>query len=137
MRSRGGRQAKEPLGGADLAADGGGAADCEFCGIVAGRLPARVRYSDDDLVVFDNQLTWAPVMLLIVPKRHMTQAEMWSSGDLLARIGSLAVRLGEEHCPNGFRVLSNFGMEALQTQLHGHVHVIGGTPLGFYARVRG
>ena len=121
---------------AELAADEGAAADCDFCGIAAGRLPGRVRYSDDEIVVFDNRLTWAPVMLLLVPRRHMTQAELWSSGGLMARIGALAVRLGEEHCPTGFRVLSNFGREAMQTQAHGHVHVIGGRPLGFYARVQ-
>ena len=103
---------------------------------MAGRLPARIRYSDEELVVFENQLTWAPVMLLVVPRRHMTQVELWSSGETLARIGSVAVRLGEEHCPRGFRILSNFGGEALQTQRHGHVHVVGGSPLGFYTRVR-
>ena len=39
----------------------------------------------------------------------------------------------KEHCPNGFRLLSNFGYEAMQSQEHAHVHVIGGTFLGEYA----
>ena len=86
------------------------------------------------MVVFDNQLTWAPVMLLLTPRSHMTQTELWSSGSLLARLGALAVRMGEEHCPNGFRVISNFGDDALQTQPHGHLHVVGGAPLGLYVR---
>ena len=105
---------------------------CTFCEIVAGRLPARVRYEDDAVVVFNNQLDWVPVMLLLVPREHLTQAEMWSCGPLLSRMGALAMRLGDEHCPNGFRVLSNFGHEALQTQPHGHLHVIGGDRLGLY-----
>jgi diadenosine tetraphosphate (Ap4A) HIT family hydrolase len=41
--------------------------------------------------------------------------------------------MGERFCRNGFRVLSNFGTDAMQSQPHGHVHVIGGTYLGEYA----
>ena len=110
---------------------------CTFCGIVSGRLPSRIRYQDDDILVFYNQLDWVPLMLLVVPKRHVSQQELWASGDLLAAMGKLAVRLGEESCPNGFRVLSNFGSDGLQTQPHGHLHVIGGAPLGLYLRQRG
>ena len=105
---------------------------CTFCDIVSGRIPANIRHEDDDVVVFDNALEWVPVMLLLVPRRHMSQTELWSDGTLLAKIGALAVRLGHEHCPNGFRILSNFGHDALQTQLHGHLHVVGGSPLGLY-----
>ena len=60
-----------------------------------------------------------------------------ASGDLLAAMGEIAVRLGEESCPGGFRVLSNFGSDGLQTQPHGHLHVVGGAPLGLYIRPRG
>ena len=110
---------------------------CTFCEIVAGRLPSRVRYEEDDFVVFDNHLDWVPVMLLLVPKEHMTQVELWTDGPVLSRLGALAVRMGQEHCPNGFRVLSNFGHDSLQTQPHGHLHVVGGTRLGLYVRRQG
>jgi histidine triad (HIT) family protein len=103
---------------------------CVFCEIVAGREPAEVLYEDDDVMVFRNRLRWVPVMLLSVPKKHMTQAELWQD---LGRVGAIAVKMGQEHCPRGFRLLSNFGYEAMQSQEHGHVHVIGGTFLGEYA----
>jgi histidine triad (HIT) family protein len=109
-------------------------APCTFCEIVAGRLPSQIHYSDDEIVVFDNQLRWLPVMMLIVPRQHLTQSELWSSGSLMSRMGDMAVRLGDQHCPAGFRVLSNFGPDALQTQPHGHLHVIGGADLGLYIR---
>ena len=108
----------------------GESANCVFCDIIAGKEPANIRYLDDDLIVFDNALKWVPVMLLVVPKRHMTQKEMWRSMD---RVGEVAVSMGEEHCPNGFRILSNFGHEGMQSQTHAHVHVIGGAQLGRYA----
>ena len=50
---------------------------CVFCEIVAGREPAEVLYEDDDLVVFRNLLSWVPVTLLVVPRRHIDQAELW------------------------------------------------------------
>jgi histidine triad (HIT) family protein len=104
---------------------------CEFCRIVSGELPKKVRHNDDDLVVFHNALTWVPVMYLIIPKVHMTQAEFWRS-PLFAKASALGVDLGESDCPDGFRLLANFGEHAAQTQLHGHLHVLGGGELGLY-----
>jgi histidine triad (HIT) family protein len=103
-----------------------------FCEIVAGRAPARVRYLDEDIIAIVNRLTWVPLMLLVIPKQHMSQMQMWRSG-LMERLGNVAVNLGAMNCPNGFRILSNFGYDGLQSQSHGHLHVIGGTPLGEYA----
>ncbi len=102
---------------------------CTFCEIAAHREPAELVYEDGEVVVFRNRLRWVPVMLLAVPKAHRTQAELWED---MGRVGEVAVRMGQEHCPGGFRLLSNFGYEAMQSQEHGHVHVLGGTFLGEY-----
>jgi len=90
-----------------------------------------VLYEDDDVIVFRNLLRWVPVMLLAIPKEHMTQAELWET--MLHKVGPVAVRIGARECPSGFRLLSNFGFDAMQSQEHGHVHIIGGTFLGHYA----
>ena len=104
---------------------------CDFCAIVAGRMERTIRYEDDDFVVFRNALTWVPTMLLIVPRTHMTQQEFWRS-PLFPRASALAVDIANEDAPGGFRLVSNFGEEAAQTQLHGHLHVLGGGELGLY-----
>jgi histidine triad (HIT) family protein len=104
---------------------------CDFCGIVAGRMERTIRYENDDLLVFRNSLTWVPMMYLVVPKVHMTQAEFWRS-PLFAKASALAVELGETDAPGGFRLVSNFGEHAAQTQPHGHLHVVGGGELGLY-----
>jgi len=104
--------------------------NCVFCEIIAGREPADVLYRDAEVVVFRNRLRWVPVMLLAVPVRHISQAELWAD---LGSVGEKAAAMGAEHCPGGFRLLSNFGHDAMQSQSHGHVHVIGGTFLGPYA----
>jgi histidine triad (HIT) family protein len=108
------------------------ASNCVFCQIVAGQEPARIRYMDEDIIVIVNKLTWVPVMLLAMPKKHLSQIQMWGS-NLMNRLGSVAVDMGAMYSPNGFRILSNFGYDGLQSQPHGHLHIIGGTYLGPYA----
>ena len=103
---------------------------CVFCEIIARRQPATIRYEDDDVIIIDNILQWAPVMLLAMPKKHMSQQELW--GDL-GQVGAAAIKIGEELCPNGFRLISNIGLDAMQSQHHGHMHILGGYPLGHYA----
>ena len=99
------------------------ASNCVFCRIVAGDEPAKIRYIDEDIIAIVNKLTWVPVMLLVMPKKHMTQLEVWSEG-ILTKMGKVATDLGCMYSPNGFRILSNFGHDGLQSQSHGHIHVI-------------
>jgi len=106
--------------------------NCVFCEIIAGTSPSKIRYLDEDLIVIVNRLTWVPVMLLVMPKEHMSQLEMWSSG-LMTRMGRVATDMGCMYSVNGFRILSNFGPDGMQSQSHGHLHVIGGANLGPYA----
>ena len=103
---------------------------CTFCRIIAKQEPAEILYEDDDVMVFRNRLRWVPTMLLVVPKIHKSQEELWQN---LGPAAKIAVKVGEEHCPNGLRMLSNVGFDAMQSQPHGHIHVIGGTFLGEYA----
>ena len=104
---------------------------CEFCRIIANEAPARVVYQDDDVMVIHNRLRWVPVMLLVMPKKHMSQEEMWQDS-VMARVADVAVQMGKAHCPGGFRLLSNFGHDGMQSQAHGHLHVLGGAHMGRY-----
>lgn len=117
--------------------------DCTFCRIVAGRTPARwVSAPDPDIqarlktgwaadhdgwgaACFANRLRWERVMLLVVPLRHMTQQEMWR-GPGIGAVAKLAVEIGLRQCPEGFRLLSNFGRAAHQSQPHAHLHIVSG-----------
>lgn len=103
---------------------------CVFCEIIARREPGTIRYEDDEVIVIDNRMRWTPVMMLAMPKRHQTQAELWRD---IGRVGAIAVEVGEKFCPNGFRLISNFGRDAMQSQEHGHIHILGGFYLGPYA----
>lgn len=97
---------------------------CVFCEIIAGTESATIRYRDDDVVVFDNVLGWTQVMMLAVPTRHQSQSDLWSD---LGPVGRAAAAMGREHSPDGFRLLSNFGHFGMQSQPHGHIHILDDT----------
>ncbi|MBI2765474.1 MAG: HIT domain-containing protein [Chloroflexi bacterium] len=102
---------------------------CVFCRIVAGEEPANIVYQDDEVIVIQNILRWVPVMLLAMKREHISQAELWSD---MGHIGRIASEIGQRLCPGGFRLLTNFGYDAMQSQEHGHLHILGGTFLGHY-----
>ena len=102
---------------------------CVFCEIVARREPAEILHETEQVLVFRNVLRWVPVMLLVVPKQHLTQSELWAD---IAEVARVAAEMGRQHSPAGFRLLSNFGGIAMQSQEHAHVHVLGGAFLGHY-----
>jgi histidine triad (HIT) family protein len=103
---------------------------CVFCEIAARREPADILAETENVLVFRNRLRWVPVMLLAMPKRHITQAELWRD---MGEVGALAVKVAEEQCPGGYRLISNSGYDGMQSQDHAHVHILGGTFLGEYA----
>jgi len=116
-----------------------GYGDCVFCDIVAHKPwePAAFVYEDDDVAVFHNVLGWIPVMLIAVPRgliaassgdgmRHYEQLDLWRR---MGRLGAVAMALGRAHCQfsgeASFRLVSNIGSLALQTQSHAHLHILG------------
>ena len=50
-------------------------ADCVFCGIASGRLPAHMVHTDADLVVFLDRQPIRPGHLQIVPRLHVETFE--------------------------------------------------------------
>ena len=102
---------------------------CIFCRIVAGEIPSRKAYEDDEILAFHDIAPWAPVHVLLIPKQHI--ASFYdveeARAPLLGRIFALAPRLMREHgVTNGFRTLVNTGEDGRQEVPHLHVHVMGG-----------
>ena len=102
---------------------------CIFCKIVAGQVPSRKVYEDDELFAFHDIAPWAPVHFLIIPKLHI--ATLYEVGDahqaMLGRMLRLAPKLAlEQGVTNGFRTLINTGEDGRQEVQHLHLHVMGG-----------
>lgn len=104
-------------------------ANCIFCKIAAGQLPARVLYQDDDVVVFHDIQPAAPVHFLIIPRLHLPS--LFDVGTehtaLLGKMLQLVPRLAREQgCEDGFRTVINTGQNGGQEVFHLHLHVMGG-----------
>ena len=72
--------------------------DCIFCKIVAGQIPSRKVYEDDELYAFHDIKPWAPVHFLVIPKLHIpSMAQLGPEHErLMGRIMTLAPRLALE-----------------------------------------
>ncbi|MDQ6629453.1 MAG: histidine triad nucleotide-binding protein [Pseudomonadota bacterium] len=102
---------------------------CIFCKIVAGEIPSKKAYEDDQVLAFHDISPWAPVHVLVIPKEHV--ASFYDVADahapMLGRIMALAPTLMRDNgVTNGFRLLVNTGRDGLQEVPHLHVHVMGG-----------
>ena len=108
--------------------------DCLFCKIVAGKIPSKKVFEDEQVLAFSDIDPQAPLHMLVVPKRHIgSLAEMeWGAEDreLLGYLFATASKLAAGNgLTRGFRTVINTGPEGGQTVAHLHVHLIGGRPM--------
>jgi len=103
--------------------------DCIFCKIVAGQIPSRQVYEDDEVFAFHDINPVAPVHFMIIPKAHLASLDNCTAVHqaLLGKILLLAPKLSREQgLADGFRTIINTGRGGGQEVFHLHVHVIGG-----------
>ena len=103
--------------------------DCIFCKIVAGDIPSKKLYEDDDVIAFHDIRPIAPVHFMLIPKLHVASLAECSDAqrDLLGRMLLLAPRLAKEQgLESGFRTMINTGHGGGQEVFHLHIHVFGG-----------
>ncbi|NNC92473.1 MAG: histidine triad nucleotide-binding protein [Acidimicrobiia bacterium] len=107
-------------------------ADCLFCSIAAGEIPADVVIETDDVVAFRDINPAAPTHVLVIPRRHIASAADLDGGDaeLLSALFDVAARVGRE-IEGGWRLVTNVGADAGQSVFHLHFHVLGGRVLGW------
>ena len=101
--------------------------DCLFCKIVAGEVPARKLYEDDQVLAFHDIAPQAPLHILVIPKKHISTLLDLSAADtaLAGHILFTAQRLAKEQgCAEGFRVVMNCNELGGQTVYHIHMHVL-------------
>ena len=103
--------------------------NCIFCKIVAGQIPSKKVHEDEDILAFHDIHPWAPVHILIIPKRHITSMVDVTMDDqaLLGKMMAMSPRLmAELGVTNGYRHVINTGADGMQEVMHVHLHVMGG-----------
>lgn len=106
--------------------------DCIFCKIIAGHIPAEKLYEDDLMVIIKEIAPQAKLHYLMFLKEHfanileMTNNQAENLGKCIKKIGELSDILGLR---DGFRLVSNKGLNACQSVEHLHIHILGGEKL--------
>jgi len=103
--------------------------NCVFCKIIAGEIPSKKVYEDEELFAFHDIRPHAPIHFMIVPKIHVPSLNEVTAqqAPLLGRILTLVPKLAlEQGCVNGFRTMINTGADGGQEVFHLHIHVMGG-----------
>ncbi len=107
-------------------------AECIFCQIVGGAIPAKKLYEDDQVIAFDDLNPQTPVHVLVIPKRHLVSLDDIQDSDsaLLGQLLIVCAKMARERgiVDGGYRVVANTGREAGQSVFHLHLHVLGGRP---------
>ena len=107
--------------------------DCVFCKIVAGEVPADIRYQDEKVIAFPDINPLAPTHLLIIPRKHIpslievSDGESSLIGDMARVANKLAKREGISE--KGYRLVINCGRQGGQGVAHLHMHLLGGRQL--------
>jgi histidine triad (HIT) family protein len=108
-------------------------ADCLFCRIVAGDVPAQRVAETARALAFRDINPQAPTHVLVIPKDHYPDlSALAATGDgLLDEVAALAHKVAEDDgvSETGYRVVFNTGAGAGQTVFHAHAHVLGGRKL--------
>ena len=108
-------------------------ADCLFCKIVSGDIPATIVRESERTVAFRDINPQAPVHVLVIPRVHypnageLAAAEPELCGALLAEAAAVAAQ--ERVDATGYRIVFNTGSGAGQTVFHAHAHLLGGRDL--------
>ena len=102
-------------------------ADCIFCKIVAGELPAAVVASDERALAFLDINPATRGHTLVIPRAHVQDIHEIDADDLAAATAlaqTIAGRARERLGADGVNLLHSSGSAAWQTVFHFHIHVI-------------
>lgn len=111
-------------------------ADCLFCKLVAGDIPAKIVKRSGEALAFSDVDPKAPVHVLVIPTSHVAAVRDAKGAEgerLLGRLLAFAADVAREQGldSGGYRIVTNTGQNAGQSVDHLHLHVLGGRKLSW------
>jgi histidine triad (HIT) family protein len=103
-------------------------ADCLFCQIVAGEIPADVVAETDTAFAFSDLNPQAPLHALVVPRTHVANAGELADVEpaTVAELVRVARQVAADAGHDSYRLVLNTGGDAGQSVFHAHLHVLAG-----------
>jgi histidine triad (HIT) family protein len=104
-----------------------------FLQIINGDIPCDKVFENERIIAFKDIAPAAPVHILIVPKKPISNISAISEedGPLVAEMVMVANQLAKKfNLKDGYRLLTNNGPHAGQAVYQLHFHLLGGTHLG-------
>lgn len=110
-------------------------ADCIFCKIVAGEIPATRVFEDDKCIAFNDLSPQAPTHILVIPREHIDSLDKAADNqrELLGHLLTSAAGIARERgfSDDGYCVVINTNRDGGQTVFHLHVHLLAGRTFVF------
>jgi histidine triad (HIT) family protein len=108
-------------------------ADCLFCKIVRGEIPAKLVHESDDCVAFRDIDPKAPVHVLVIPREHVSSLNETRDASMVGRLALVAAEIARKEgiADAGYRTVINTNRDAGQTVFHIHLHLLGGRSLSW------
>ena len=112
---------------------GAAVADCLFCRIAAGDIPADLVREGERVIAFRDINPQAPVHVLVVPREHHTDVAALAAADpvALAELVTVAGEIAVAEGYDDYRLVFNTGAGAGQSVFHVHGHVLAGRQLAW------
>jgi len=106
-----------------------------FARILRGEIPCKKILETPHSLAFHDIAPQAPIHALVIPKGAYVSFDDFSAkasdaelADYTRAVGQVARQLGADQ--DGYRLLSNCGVNANQEVPHLHIHIFGGRKLG-------
>ncbi|MEX2461743.1 MAG: histidine triad nucleotide-binding protein [Paenibacillaceae bacterium] len=107
--------------------------DCIFCKIIAGNIPSKKIFENDQILAFHDIQPLAAVHALIIPKKHIATMNEVDKNDwfIIGEIHRVAQQIARDLgiAESGYRLVNNCGKEGGQVVYHLHYHLLGGEQL--------
>jgi histidine triad (HIT) family protein len=108
--------------------------DCLFCKIIAGKIPAKKIFEDENVFAFEDIKPQAPTHVLIIPKKHIVDIKEAGPADAetIGYLNLVAAKIARERdIESGYRTVFNVGPGSGQSVFHLHLHLLGGRKLAW------
>ena len=105
--------------------------ECVFCKIINNELPSTKVYEDEYVLAIRDIEPMAKVHVVLFPKKHLLESSAEvneGNSEIIARVFEAIPKAAKAAgvFDDGYRVITNVGVNGRQTVKHMHFHILGG-----------